>query len=176
MKKFEPHYRLVRVGMATKIEKASRQQRTWREYQICQIFNTDPYHRQATQEPHEDPHRYRQGQGCQDQEGQISASPRFPEVVCRVSFTPDVEKCCFGRGTWYSQQLQHTSARTVFNTRPSKRYHHLYHAATVVMDGDENGVRFLAFRSLHPLLEKYDHQKVQSLSRFILSHHLSCSS
>ncbi|KEQ66798.1 37S ribosomal protein S24, partial [Aureobasidium melanogenum CBS 110374] len=29
MKKFEPHYRLVRVGMATKIEKASRQQRTF---------------------------------------------------------------------------------------------------------------------------------------------------
>lgn len=28
MKKFEPHYRLVRVGMANKIEKASRQQRT----------------------------------------------------------------------------------------------------------------------------------------------------
>lgn len=27
MKKFEPHYRLVRVGLATKIEKASRQQR-----------------------------------------------------------------------------------------------------------------------------------------------------
>lgn len=27
MKKFEPHYRLVRVGMASKIEKASRQQR-----------------------------------------------------------------------------------------------------------------------------------------------------
>lgn len=29
MKKFEPHYRLVRYGMASKIEKASRQQRTW---------------------------------------------------------------------------------------------------------------------------------------------------
>ena len=29
MKKFEPHYRLVRVGMANKIEKASRQQREW---------------------------------------------------------------------------------------------------------------------------------------------------
>jgi ribosomal protein S24E len=28
MKKFEPHFRLVRVGMANKIEKASRQQRT----------------------------------------------------------------------------------------------------------------------------------------------------
>ena len=30
LKKFEPHYRLVRVGFATKIEKASRQQRTLR--------------------------------------------------------------------------------------------------------------------------------------------------
>jgi hypothetical protein len=29
MKKFEPHYRLVRVGLAKKIEKASRQQREW---------------------------------------------------------------------------------------------------------------------------------------------------
>jgi small subunit ribosomal protein S24e len=29
MKKFEPHYRLVRVGMATKVEKPSRQQRTY---------------------------------------------------------------------------------------------------------------------------------------------------
>lgn len=28
MKKFEPHYRLVRYGAATKVEKASRQQRT----------------------------------------------------------------------------------------------------------------------------------------------------
>jgi small subunit ribosomal protein S24e len=30
LKKFEPHYRLVRVGMASKIEKPSRQQRTCR--------------------------------------------------------------------------------------------------------------------------------------------------
>ncbi|KAL8828082.1 MAG: hypothetical protein Q9191_002799 [Dirinaria sp. TL-2023a] len=29
MKKFEPHYRLVRYGQATKVEKASRQQRTY---------------------------------------------------------------------------------------------------------------------------------------------------
>lgn len=29
MKKFEPHYRLVRVDMAKKKEKASRQQRKW---------------------------------------------------------------------------------------------------------------------------------------------------
>jgi small subunit ribosomal protein S24e len=31
MKKFEPRYRLIRVGMATKIEKASRQQRKQRK-------------------------------------------------------------------------------------------------------------------------------------------------
>lgn len=31
MKKFEPHYRLVRVGLATKIEKAGRQQRKQRK-------------------------------------------------------------------------------------------------------------------------------------------------
>ncbi|KAK5168531.1 hypothetical protein LTR04_006514 [Oleoguttula sp. CCFEE 6159] len=31
MKKFEPHYRLVRVGMVSKIEKASRQQRKQRK-------------------------------------------------------------------------------------------------------------------------------------------------
>ncbi|KAI9712107.1 MAG: ribosomal protein S24A [Bogoriella megaspora] len=31
MKKFEPRYRLVRVGMATKVEKASRQQRKQRK-------------------------------------------------------------------------------------------------------------------------------------------------
>ena len=29
MKKFEPRYRLVRYGAATKVEKASRQQRMW---------------------------------------------------------------------------------------------------------------------------------------------------
>lgn len=29
LKKFEPHYRLVRIGAATKIEKPSRQQRTY---------------------------------------------------------------------------------------------------------------------------------------------------
>jgi ribosomal protein S24E len=31
MKKFEPHYRLVRVGLANKIEKPSRQQREWHQ-------------------------------------------------------------------------------------------------------------------------------------------------
>ncbi|KAG9546125.1 hypothetical protein KCU71_g16274, partial [Aureobasidium melanogenum] len=32
MKKFEPHYRLVRVGMATKIEKTSKQQQSEQQY------------------------------------------------------------------------------------------------------------------------------------------------
>lgn len=32
LKKFEPHYRLVRVGFASKIEKPSRQQRTSLQY------------------------------------------------------------------------------------------------------------------------------------------------
>ena len=34
MKKFEPHYRLVRYGAATKIEKASRQQRMYTSFYI----------------------------------------------------------------------------------------------------------------------------------------------
>ncbi|KAK4139035.1 hypothetical protein BT67DRAFT_459797 [Trichocladium antarcticum] len=34
MKKFEPHFRLVRVGLATKIEKASRQQRKQRKNRL----------------------------------------------------------------------------------------------------------------------------------------------
>ena len=35
LKKFEPHYRLVRIGQATKIEKASRQQRTLNPRNYC---------------------------------------------------------------------------------------------------------------------------------------------
>lgn len=77
MKKFEPHYRLVRVGLASKIEKASRQQRTSsRRGSLGQdwlIANSHP--RQATQEPTEDPPRHCQGQGCQGQEGEIDDSP-----------------------------------------------------------------------------------------------------
>lgn len=84
MKKFEPHYRLVRVGLASKIEKASRQQRTSsrlgdgdsggeREREEEPLAN--PHYRQATQEPTEDPPRHGQGQGCQGQEGEIDDSP-----------------------------------------------------------------------------------------------------
>merc|ERR1712137_1328838 len=40
MKKFEPHYRLVRYGMATKIEKASRQQRKQRKNRMKEFRGT----------------------------------------------------------------------------------------------------------------------------------------
>jgi hypothetical protein len=35
MKKFEPQYRLIRVGLATKVERASRQQRMYRVFLAC---------------------------------------------------------------------------------------------------------------------------------------------
>lgn len=40
MKKFEPHYRLVRVGQAKKIEKASRQQRKQRKNRSKELRGT----------------------------------------------------------------------------------------------------------------------------------------
>lgn len=93
MKKFEPHYRLVRVGLASKIEKASRQQRTSyrcdgdaeyeREREHEPMANT--HYRQATQEPTEDPPRHGQGQGCQGQEGEIDDSPpTHPLTISRL--------------------------------------------------------------------------------------------
>ena len=41
MKKFEPHYRLVRVGAASKIEKASRQQRKQRKNRSKKFRGTE---------------------------------------------------------------------------------------------------------------------------------------
>ncbi|KAL8843773.1 MAG: hypothetical protein Q9205_003127 [Flavoplaca limonia] len=40
MKKFEPHYRLVRYGQATKVEKASRQQRKQRKNRAKTVRGT----------------------------------------------------------------------------------------------------------------------------------------
>jgi small subunit ribosomal protein S24e len=76
LKKFEPHYRLVRIGQATKIEKASRQQResTFRGAKVAKDWNTDRWvssYRQAAQEPLEDPPRYRQDEGCCEEEGEV---------------------------------------------------------------------------------------------------------
>jgi ribosomal protein S24E len=85
LKKFEPHYRLVRVGMATKIEKPSRQQRTsritYKDYKGGSDANVTG-NRQATQEQTKDSPRYGKGQGCSQEEGQIDGS-LFPGVCCR---------------------------------------------------------------------------------------------
>lgn len=111
MKKFEPHYRLVRVGLAKKIEKASRQQRTYTPHlgagapcgprqwpadghnagrgQVTVVAGAEQnadsdfsHNRQAAQEPTKDPARYGEGQGCQGQEGEISDSP--PSLRFRI--------------------------------------------------------------------------------------------
>lgn len=75
MKKFEPLYRLVRVGLGTKVERPSRQQRMFRRPFHTPIHSPNTLNRQAAQEPTEDPPRYSQGQGCQGQEGEINKSP-----------------------------------------------------------------------------------------------------
>lgn len=86
LKKFEPHYRLVRVGFASKIEKPSRQQRMSLLLRIprnsdCRVhathggWDTDwAANRQATQEQTKDSPGYGEGQGCQQEEGQIDES------------------------------------------------------------------------------------------------------
>jgi Ribosomal protein S24e len=82
LKKFEPHYRLVRVGVATKIEKPSRQQRTSQHFVLILVgysggceYDTDVMgNRQATQEQTKDSPRYGKGQGCSQEEGEIDDS------------------------------------------------------------------------------------------------------
>lgn len=83
MKKFEPQYRLVRVGLATKAERASRQQRALQSF--SEVYRglvrlTDNY-RQAAQEPTKDPPWYGKGQGCQGQEGEINDSMTWVGLV-----------------------------------------------------------------------------------------------
>jgi len=75
LKKFEPHYRLVRIGAATKIEKPSRQQRTYNIVTAMETVNKVvpdlvSMNRQATQEPCQDTPGYREGQGRGQEEGQ----------------------------------------------------------------------------------------------------------
>lgn len=76
MKKFEPHYRLVRYGQAKKIEKASRQQRmsfatdVEAEMSAGWMMILTARLRQAEKEPLQGVPRYRQDQGCSSQEGQ----------------------------------------------------------------------------------------------------------
>ena len=79
LKKFEPHYRLVRVGFASKIEKPSRQQRTSTlQSRVagcisgCKNDTDEVVYRQATQEQTKDSPRYGKGQGCEEEEGRIN--------------------------------------------------------------------------------------------------------
>ena len=84
LKKFEPHYRLVRIGAANKIEKASRQQRTYSSSSlrlsianydgVCILANPPSLYRQATEEPFQEVPRYRQGQGPQEEQGLNASS------------------------------------------------------------------------------------------------------
>jgi len=73
LKKFEPHYRLVRIGVANKIEKASRQQRTLEPVCLKKLwhYGANWMFRQATQEPSQDVTRNGQGQGCSEEEGEV---------------------------------------------------------------------------------------------------------
>lgn len=87
MKRFEPKYRLIRVGLATKIERASRQQRTCMDsftgtvqprpmgsdtrHVVIASANHSSHNRQATQEPPEETPRNGKGQGCEGEEGEI---------------------------------------------------------------------------------------------------------
>jgi hypothetical protein len=83
-KKFEPHYRLVRVGAATKIEKASRQQRT-RFLPVVHLFeetrmrwaDSNLLHRKTTQEQSEGIQRYVEDEGCIKRQEEMSTSARL---------------------------------------------------------------------------------------------------
>jgi Ribosomal protein S24e len=94
LKKFEPHYRLVRVGVASKIEKPSRQQRTSRitsvDHGNCIDANMVA-HRQATKEPPKDSPGYSEGQGPCQEEGEIDDSLFLVRVA-------DGGKWCCGNG------------------------------------------------------------------------------
>ncbi|OCL15467.1 hypothetical protein AOQ84DRAFT_60940 [Glonium stellatum] len=95
MKKFEPHYRLVRVGMATKIEKASRQQRTYNPGIALAGYYTllagierdtdwDSLNREATQEQVEGVPGYGQDEGCFEGQEEINDSFSLRMVLGRL--------------------------------------------------------------------------------------------
>lgn len=88
MKKFEPRYRLVRYGLATKVEKASRQQRT--SIMHVAMIMCLRVHRQAAQEQDEGVPRYRQDQGWCEEGQEISG--------CTITMTTRVMVA----GEWWS--------------------------------------------------------------------------
>jgi ribosomal protein S24E len=107
MKKFEPQYRLVRVGLATKPERASRQQRTFplemprrrsleaTDGSLWLTLGFLPPYRQAAQEQAEDSARHGEGQGCQGEEGEINGWRFFFGVVCGIGHHGRDDGCGF---------------------------------------------------------------------------------
>jgi hypothetical protein len=103
MKKFEPHYRLVRIGAATKIEKASRQQRMFL-LQIDRVFTdtgmpwADPIllHRKATQEQIKGIPGYGEDEGCIKGQEEMSGSEHIAVRCggCCWSLLSTGTECC----------------------------------------------------------------------------------
>lgn len=98
LKKFDPQYRQIRYGLATKAERASRQQRTstrphdhpspitFRAHPrgLLDVFESltwSPTNRQAAQEPSKDSAGNGEGQGCQGEEGEIDGSLLWSGVL-----------------------------------------------------------------------------------------------
>jgi hypothetical protein len=85
MKKFEPHYRLVRVGMATKKERASRQQRMFIWVLMvkgCEASGLTMKYRQATQEPWQGgPWYCQEGCWCQGQGQEEVDNSSTPKII-----------------------------------------------------------------------------------------------
>lgn len=121
MKKFEPHYRLVRYGQANKIEKASRQQREfctlhvwWIETVIvsghhCDVglytgYGADVHvslYRQAEKEPLQGVPWNGQDQGCCEEGQEINGSPwDYSFRSCGYGGHESVS-CCMARCAFY---------------------------------------------------------------------------
>ena len=104
MKNFEPRYRLVRYGMATKVEKASRQQRTYTLHQAGLAMRWERVvverlmlmmdNRQAEEEPQQGVPGYGQGQGCGGVEEEVRVCDahaswlRWRVVLSAYGFSP----------------------------------------------------------------------------------------
>lgn len=92
MKKFEPTYRLIRYGQATKVERASRQQRTYPSSSKIEIIVLIT-NRQATKESREDAQGRCQNEGRSwRQEEEISVQLGVWTVGCRGCEYPSVRK------------------------------------------------------------------------------------
>jgi hypothetical protein len=109
LKKFEPHYRLVRIGAAAKVEKASRQQRTFFPSNVTRVFEgtrtlwADQHlvYRKATQEQIEGVPGYGEDEECVQGQEEMSGTMCVVVVGCVgrwSSLPPGMECCASGTG------------------------------------------------------------------------------